>query len=140
MLEPVPTPTFDASRDQALAAFQTLFNRPAYDPQAALAKAQALLPDNLKQDYYWLPLALICANSSLHSLLVSVQRRESYGRIVEHLGLLSGGQYVLAMLGLHLFNEKWELPKDGLLGLRLLDDWHFELAMHAIRIHSRGLR
>lgn len=138
MKDPIPTPIFTS--DEELVNFQALFNRPPYDPGAALAKAQSLLPDQQKRDQYWLPLALICSNAGLEWLLESLQRRENEARINKKLGLLSSGEYVLALFALHLFNDVHQLPDDGLTNLRLLDDWHFELAMHAIRIHSRGVK
>ena len=141
MDQPVPTPTFDDDGD--LAAFLVAFARPPYDPQAALGKAQAVFPAGFQRDSHWLPLALICANGGLEWIMSYVDwkaRHLDWKKVRDHLGALSGGEYVLATFALHLFNDWHQLPPDGLTNLRLLDDWHFELAMHAIRIHSRGVR
>lgn len=135
----VSTPMFDDDED-GLAAFQALFNRPPYNPAEALAKALALLPDHHKQSWHWLPLALICANSSINLLLDLILDQYRDDTIIDWMNSLSSGEMILAHLALHLYNDNWELPGHGLTNLRLLDDWHFELAMHAIRIHSRGAR
>lgn len=141
MPDPIPTPTFTTEAD--LATFQAMFAPRPYDPLEALAKAQALLPDSLKQDQYWLPLLLIATGGKLEWMLryINFTTQKIQLELIERkLGLLSGGEWFLAVLALHLFNDDFSLPSDGLLNMRLLDDSHFELAMHAIRIHSRGVR
>ena len=146
MMEPVPTPTFESDKELADACVrQAALNRPPYDPQAALIEAMAQFPVKLFQpDWHWLPLVLICANcSGLAWILGYIDWRASQLKteaVLQGLGALSSGQYTLATLALHLFNPHHKLPDDGLLDLRLLDDWHFELAMHAIRLGSRGVR
>jgi hypothetical protein len=141
MLTPVATPIFE---DDAAgrAAIEALLRPRPYDPAAALAHAQALLPEKLQRDPHWLPLILICANSNLDWLLQNINftRLELTGQVMGRLDNLSSGEYVLSTLALHLFNDHYKLPTGGLTNLRLLDDWHFELALHAIRIHSRGVQ
>lgn len=142
MLTPVATPIFEDD-DAGRAAIEALLRPRPYDPAAALAAAQAQLPPNLQTDPYWLPLMLICTAGRLDGLLQSVNltiQRIQFERIERQLSRLSGGQWFLATLALHLFNDDFKLPTGGLTNLRLLDDWHFELALHAIRIHSRGVQ
>lgn len=141
MKNPLPTPTF-ADDEAGRAAFKSLFNRPPYDPTAALTHAQALLPEKLQCDQHWLPLVLICANSNLDWLLQAINftRLQMSHQVMDQLNKLSSGEYVLATLALHLFNDHYKLPPDGLTNLRLLDDYHFELALHALRLHSRGVQ
>lgn len=119
-----------------------LFTPLPYDPLSALKKAQALLPHHLQRDPYWLPLILICANAALEPILnrINFTTERLTNGVEDSLCYLSHGQYFLATLALHLFNDSFKLPNDGLTNLQILDDWHFELAMHAIRIHSRGLK
>lgn len=125
-------------------AFSAMFNPPPYDPQEALAKAMVLLPKELHEDQYYLPLALIFANVSG---LEGVWPRYFKPGAVDIPGLkkkvfrfLSSGELFMAKLALHLFNDCNKLPDDGLLGLRNLDSYHFELAMHALRLFTRGSR
>lgn len=141
MLNPITTPTFDS--EAALAAFESMFAPRPYDLVEALAKAQALLPDNLKTDRYWLPLMLIVTGGKLEWVLSHINitaEKINPTAIQERFDLLSNSEWFLLVLALHLFNEIHPLPQDGLLNLRLLDDYHLELAMHAIRIHARGVR
>lgn len=139
MIEPVPTPTFE--NDPELAGFQYC---PAYDPQAALVQALAAFPAKFKPDMHWLALVLICENAKeLTWILGYVDWQAGHlssEPVLMALDILSAGQYVLARLALHLFNDCHELPPGGLTHLRRLDAWHFDLAMHAIRLHSRGVR
>lgn len=148
MIEPIPTPTFDDDASESpqgdeeeLAAFQAIFNRPPYDPAAALEKARAIFPPGFNPDTHWLAFALILVNGGLEWMLGYMDWRQrifDYERI--KLGALSGGEFTLTTLALHLLNNFHKLPDDGLINLRRLDDWHFELAMHAIRIHTRGVQ
>lgn len=149
MLEPIPTPTSPlpahpkgCEDEEDLAAFQALFNRPPYDPAAALAKAQAIFPPGFNPDSHWLAWGLICANGLDWMLpYLDIRRRQmNVNAIAARYETLSSGEYILAALAMHLLNDVHPLPKDGLLNLRLLDDWHFELAMHAIRVHTRGVQ
>lgn len=126
--------------------FRAMFAPPAYDEETALANALALLPQELHQDQYYVPLALIYANVPVLKAAWSQYCFKPGNRPVDFeamkkgvFGLLSNGELFLAQLGLHLFNDYHKLPKDGLLGLRNLDSEWFELAMHAIRIFTRGL-
>lgn len=133
---PVATPNLEDD-PEVLAAFRAMFNPPTYQPQAALAKALELLPPDLHNDPYWLPFTLLLANSGQAALFqkyIYLKTRRLDPRIWEHLGKLSHGDEFLATLGLHLFNDDFACP--SLIGLRLLDNWHFELAMHAIRLSA----
>lgn len=141
MLNSIATPTFNDAA--ALAAYEALFAPRPYDPASALARAQALLPDSLAGDNHWLSFLLLITGGELEWVLRHVNftaERIQVDRIKSSLVDLSGGKEVLLSLALHLFNEIHPLPPGGLLNLRRLDDYHFELAMHAIRIHSRGVR
>lgn len=143
MMTPLATPIFDDD-EAGRAAFASIFTRPRrYDPAAALVAAQAQLPPDLQTDPYWLSLLLICTAGKLDWILRYVNlttQKIQFDRIERQLGLLSGSEWFLATLALHLFNDDFKLPTGGLTNLRLLDDWHFELALHAIRIHSRGVQ
>lgn len=141
MLNPVANPTFNDA--VALAAYEALFAPRPYDPAVALARAQALLPDSLTGDNHWLSFLLIITGGELEWVLRHVNftaERIQVERIKSGLVDLSGGKEVLLSLALHLFNEIHPLLPGGLINLRRLDDYHFELAMHAVRIHSRGVR
>lgn len=131
--------------DEEFAAFYKMFHTPPYDEQEALAAALALLPSNLQLDPYYVSLALIYANVPALKAAWDKHCFKSGRHPIDHeglkktFGLLSSGELFLAQLGLHLFNDYHKLPKDGLLGLRNLDSQRFELAMHAIRIFTRGI-
>ena len=124
--------------------FAAMFAPPPYDPQEALIRAKTLLPGYLQDDQYYLSLALIFANVS--------GMREIWPRYFKPgdvdipglkknvLRFLSSGELFMVKLALHLFNDSNKLPSDGLLGLRNLDNYHFELAMHALRVFTRGSR
>lgn len=137
----VPTPIFET--DEELAGYQALFNRPPYDPATALAKAQAVFPAGFNPDVHWLCLALILVNGGLEWMFRRYmdweQRLIDIEKIQALYDALSAGEYVLTVLALHLLNDHNKLWDDGLINLRRLDDWHFELAMHAIRFHTQGL-
>jgi hypothetical protein len=139
MIEPVPTPTFDD--DESLTAFQALFNPPPYDPDTALAKAKAVFPEGFNPDSHWLAFALILANSGLEWMFRYMNWQERVvddKKIEAYYGQLSGGEYVLTALAMHLLNDVHRLPDDSLLCLRRLSDRTYELALHAIHIHTRG--
>jgi len=131
-----------------LEAFRAMFQTPAYDPKKAMAKALDLLPYELHQDQYYLPVALIFANVSALEKgwnKYCFQPAPCWPIEIDDLkkyvfGTLSSGELFLAKLSLHLFNDCNKLPKDGLLGLRNLDSYHFDLAMHALRLFTRGRR
>lgn len=141
-ITPVATPLFNDDDEGGAAFLAALFAPRTYHPAAALAAAQAQLPPDLQTDPYWLSLLLICTAGKLDWMLRYVNlttQKIQFDRIERQLGLLSGGEWFLAILALHLFNDNFKLPADGLTNLRLLDDYHFEIALHAIRLHSRGL-
>jgi hypothetical protein len=103
-----------------------------------LEETRALLPPRLKNDRYWLPCTLI-----FHTVFpthiptyfnfdipqIDVPRFNKKIR-----GYLSHGEGVLADLAFHLYNDSNRLPRNGLTNLRVLDKFHFELAMLAIRL------
>lgn len=137
----VSTPMFDGNED--LAAFQAMFNRPPYDPAAALEKARAIFPPDFNPDPHWLAFALLLVNGGLEWMFRYMDWKErliDVEKIEGHYGVLSAGEEVLTVLALHLLNDHNKLWSDGLTNLRRLDDWHFELVLHALRIHSRGVR
>lgn len=124
----------------ANAALNEMFNAQA-DPQPRLAQlleeTLALLPDRLKRDNYWLPCALIFR--AVFPGLIPVyfdfaERLIDIPRFNEKQRGLSHGEAVLVDLAFHLFNDNNPLPNNSLLGLRALDNFHFELAMLAIRL------
>lgn len=135
------TPVFET--EQELADFIAIFNRPPYSPAAALAKAQAVFPEGFNPDSHWLAFALILVNGGLEWMLRYMdwkQRIIDVEKIESYYGILSGGEEVLTVLALHLLNSHNKLWSDGLVNLRRLGDWHFELAMHAIRLHTQSVR
>lgn len=125
-------------------AFRAMFNTPAYNPQEALVNARNLLPKELHEDQYYLPLALIFAN--MPALFDRWPRYCKPGNVnipglkKDIFGHLSSGELFMAKLALHLFNDCNKLPAEGLLDLRRLDSYNFDLAMHAINIFTRGAR
>lgn len=128
-------------------AFRAMFQTKKYDPEAALQKALSMLPPELHEDQYYLPLALIFQNvSGLQGVLPSYWGLPGKGRVdtggIEKfvLNKLSSGELFMVQLAFHLFNDYYKLPKDGLLGLRNLDSYHFDLAMHALKLFTRGRR
>lgn len=131
--------TLTPQEQTALADLKKYFAAPLYHPAAGLRAAAALLPQNLQEDCYWLPFALIYANvpslKTLFSKYVNTAAEFIDPYIEMELGQLSSSQYFLAHLGLHLFSHAYDLPSQGLSNFRLLDEYHLELALHAIRLH-----
>ena len=129
---------------EAAESFRAMFTAPEYDPAAGLSKARALLPEMLHHDQYFIPLALIFANSP--TLTAAWPQYFKNGQINidginrQLLGKLSRGEQTLVKLALHLFNDGNKLPADGLLSLRLLDSYNFNLVNHALRFFVRGER
>lgn len=125
-------------------AYQAMFAPSPYDPQEALVNARTVLPKELHEDQYYLPLALIFSN--VPALFDCWPRYFKPGNVnipglkKNIFGYLSSGELFIATLALHLFNDCNRLPKDGLLGLRNLDSYHYELAIHAIQIFTKGVR
>lgn len=145
---PVPTRVIHvgAGDPDSLAALNAtlagLFDRQDPLPRLAqlLAEARAILPDRLKNDRYWLPCALIFY--SVPALREAIpgffdfRRNEidvdDYNAMI--LDSLSASQQVLVRLAFHLYNDRHPLPSGSLISLRLLDPFHFELAILAIRL------
>jgi hypothetical protein len=128
-------------------AFRKMFCVPTYDPDEGLRNALALLPPELHQDQYYLPVALIFANVPVLKSIWPLYwdkpgkaRIDTDGLNKRAFGLLSSGELFLAKLALHLYNDYSKLPKDGLLGLRNLDSYNLDLALHAFRLFTRGRR
>jgi hypothetical protein len=122
------------------------FQAPLYDSEAVLQKALAILPPPLQQDRYWLALAVIFVNvpALYWTINTYVHPGKSYvaaDALKKNVfRKLSSGELFMGTLALHLFNDVNKLPKDGLSGLRSLDSYNLDLALHAIRISAGGLR
>jgi hypothetical protein len=126
--------------EEANAVLNAMFNAQA-DPRPRLAKlleeTRALLPPHLRDDRYWLPCTLI-----FHAVLPAFipgffnfqQDKIDIPRFNGEIDGLSHGEDVLVGLAFHLYKDSNPLPADGLTNLRVLDKFHFELAMLAIRL------